>query len=254
MHPHHYVWLIWAGAFLIPWAILYWILPSHRRAMWWGSVFMALFGLTEPLFVPEYWNPPSLFDLAWRTGFDIESIIFSFAIGGIGVALYNAITRKKLVPVPEHEKHHRRHRFHYFALAAPFVAFPILYFLPWNPIYAGIAAMTAGAAANVLCRPDLKRNTLIGGLLFLGIYTVFLTGLEWTAPGYIEQVWNLQALSGITIAAFPVEELLFGFCFGLFWTGVYEHFNWMSSSDAGGSLFPSSRTGRHIHTTQRTGA
>jgi hypothetical protein len=32
--------------------------------------------LTEPLFVPDYWNPPSLFDLARRSGFDIESVIF----------------------------------------------------------------------------------------------------------------------------------------------------------------------------------
>jgi hypothetical protein len=173
---YQYVWLAWSSAFLLPWVALYWAFPTHRRAMRWASVLMAPFGLTEPLFVPEYWNPPSLFDLAWRTGFDIESIVFSFAIGGIGAALYNVITRRKLVPVSAHEKHDERHRFHYIALALPFVAFPILYFLPWNPIYAGIAAMIAGAAANVLCRPDLKRNTLIGGLLFLGIYTVFLTG------------------------------------------------------------------------------
>jgi hypothetical protein len=229
---YQYVWLAWSSAFLLPWVALYWAFPTHRRAMRWASVLMAPFGLTEPLFVPEYWNPPSLFDLAWRTGFDIESIVFSFAIGGIGAALYNVITRRKLVPVSAHEKHDERHRFHYIALALPFVAFPILYFLPWNPIYAGIAAMIAGAAANVLCRPDLKRNTLIGGLLFLGIYTVFLTGLEWTAPGYIEQVWNLKALSGVAVAGLPLEELLFGFSFGLFWTVVYEHFNWMRSVTA----------------------
>ncbi|MBM3357817.1 MAG: hypothetical protein FJY54_08830 [Betaproteobacteria bacterium] len=230
MRPYHYVWLIWSAGFLVPWLVLYWAFPVHRRAMLWASVFMAPFGLTEPLFVPEYWNPPSLFDLAWRTGFDIESIIFSFAIGGIAAVLYNVITRRSLVAVPERERHHERHRFHYFALALPFALFPILYFLPWNPIYAGIAAMIAGAVANVLCRPDLMRNTLIGGLLFLGFYTVFLTGLEWTAPGYIKQVWNLKALSGVAIAVFPLEELLFGFCFGLFWTGVYEHFTWHRSS------------------------
>jgi hypothetical protein len=40
-------------------------------------------GLTEPFFVPEYWTPPSLFNLTEKTGFDIESLIFSFAIDGI---------------------------------------------------------------------------------------------------------------------------------------------------------------------------
>jgi lycopene cyclase-like protein len=223
---YHLVWFYWSAAFLIPWIALYLAFPAHRRMMWWASLFMAPFGLSEPLFVPEYWLPPSLFELAARTGFDIESLVFSFAIGGIGAVLYNAIFPGKLATVSGHERHRRRHRFHYAALATPFIAFPVLYFLPWNPIYAGIAAMTAGAAANVLCRPDLKLNTLVGGLLFLGLYIVFLVGLKWLAPGYIEHVWNLKALSGVLPYGLPLEELLFGFSFGLYWTGVYEHFNW----------------------------
>lgn len=223
---YQHVWLLWSVAFLLPWAALYLAFPVHRRSMRWGSVFMAPFGLTEPLFVPEYWNPPSLFDLAQRTGFDIESIIFCFAIGGIGAALYNVITRQRLAPVPDHERRQGRHRFHYAALVLPFAAFPALYFGPWNPIYAGIVAMVAGAVANALCRPDLKRNMFVGGLLFLGLYIAFLTGLKWFAPGYIEQVWNLSALSGIAPLGFPIEELLFALGFGLYWTGVYEHFTW----------------------------
>jgi hypothetical protein len=227
MPNEQYIWLIWSSAFLIPWLTLYALAPAHRGAMWKTSLFMMPFGLTEPLFVPEYWNPPSLFDLAQRTGFDIESLIFSFAIGGIGAVLYNLITRQQLQKIAGHERHDPRHRFHKFALALPFALFPVLYFLPWNPIYAGIAAMAAGAVATVLCRPDLARNALIGGLLFLGIYTVFLLGLEWTAPGFIGRVWNLDALSGVSIYGLPVEELLFGFGFGLFWSGLYEHAAWM---------------------------
>jgi hypothetical protein len=91
-------------------------------------------------------------------------------------------------------------------------------------IYAAIAAMIAGAVAVAWCRPDLKPNALAGGMLFLAIYTVFLLGLKWSVPGYIEQVWNLEALSGILIYGLPIEELLFGFAFGLVWTGMYEHF------------------------------
>lgn len=220
----HYVWLVWSSAFLVPWLLLFLAFDQHRRQMWWTSLLMAPFGLTEPLFVPEYWNPPSLFELAQRSGFDIESIIFSFAIGGIGSVLYNIITRKRLAPLQLGERHHSRDRRHRWALATPFALFPFLYFLPWNVIYAGIAAMIAGAVAAVLCRPDLKSNTLVGGGLFLAIYTIFLLGLKWSAPGYIEQVWNLKALSGIVIYGLPIEELLFGFAFGLFWSGMYEHF------------------------------
>lgn len=176
--------------------------------------------------LPEYWNPPSLFDLAQRTGFDIESLIFCFAIGGIGAALYNAFTRRSLAPMHSAERLSGRHRFHRLALAAPFVVFPLLYFLPWNPIYPGIAALAAGGAANALCRPDLARNTLIGGALFFALYAAFMLLLRVSAPGYIEQVWNLADLSGVRVAGIPLEELAFGFAFGLYWSGVYEHFTW----------------------------
>lgn len=226
---YHYVWLIWSCAFLLPWGLLYALFPRHRRTMWYSSVFMAPFGLTEPLFVPEYWNPPSLFDLAQRTGFDIESFIFSFAIGGIAAVLYNIVLHQRIEVLSHGERLHRRHHWHRWALAAPFALFPIFYFMPGNPIYAGIAVMVLGALAAVFCRPDLIANTLLGGVLFLALYWIFLLGLEWSAPGYIEQVWNLKALSGIGIYGVPIEELLFGFSFGLVWAGIYEHFTWKRS-------------------------
>jgi hypothetical protein len=72
--------------FLLPWAWLYLANPGHRKVMWRTSLVTALLGLTEPIYVPIYWNQPSLFELAQRTGFDIESLIFAFAIGGIGSA------------------------------------------------------------------------------------------------------------------------------------------------------------------------
>jgi hypothetical protein len=227
---YHYVWLVWSSAFLFLWVLLYALFPQRRSAMWRASVSMAPFGLTEPIFVPAYWSPPSLFDLAQRTGFDIESFIFSFAIGGIGAVLYNIILSKRTELLSPAERHDRRHRWHGWALGAPFVLFAILYFLPWNPIYAGIVAMVLGAITAVLCRPDLKSNTLLGGVLFLAFYSVFLFGLQWSAPGYVERVWNLKALSGIMIYGVPVEELMFGFSFGLMWTGLYEHFSWKRSA------------------------
>jgi hypothetical protein len=68
MNSDQYIWLIWSGGFLISWIILRAAFPAQRRVMWWSSVFTAPFGLTEPLFVPEYWNPLCLFDLAQKTG------------------------------------------------------------------------------------------------------------------------------------------------------------------------------------------
>jgi len=223
---YHYVWFFWASAFLVPWTLLYIVQPAIRRQMLEVSAATSLLGLTEPLFVPEYWNPPTLFELAQRTGFDIESLIFCFAIGGIAAVLYNGLARRRLISVHEAEQSLGRHRLHRLVLAAPFVAFLPLYFLPWNPIYPGIVALALGGAANVACRPDLARGTLIGGALFLMLYAALMLLLVVSAPGYIEGVWNLNDLSAVLIAGIPLEELAFGFAFGLYWAGVYEHFTW----------------------------
>ncbi|HVS15354.1 MAG TPA: lycopene cyclase domain-containing protein [Thermoanaerobaculia bacterium] len=233
MIPDAWVWTMWSFAFLIPWAVLYARYPRHRRSMLWASVFTAPFGLTEPLFVPEYWNPPSLFDLAQTTGFDLESLVFCFGIGGVGAVLYNVATGRRTVALPDEERRHSRHRFHRWVLAAPFLVFAALLPLGWNPIYPGILAMFGGAVATVACRPDLRWNVALGGFLFLAYYLIFLVGLEVTAPGYVERVWNLDALSGIRPLGLPIEELLFGLGFGAYWAGVYEHFTWRAARPRG---------------------
>jgi hypothetical protein len=227
---YHFVWLIWAVAFMLPWIMLFIVRPKLRRPIFWASVLTTPLGLTEPLFVPAYWNPPSLFDLAQRTGFDIESLIFTFATGGIAFVGYRA-----LVHAPESRLDHvahlaARHRWHGAALVSPFLVFMALVSLPTNPIHAAIGALLAGALATQLCRPDLWRNTLIGGLLFLGLYVVFLFGLKWLWPGYIEAVWNLPALLQWRPAGLPIEELGFGFSFGMYWSSAYEHFAWRAPS------------------------
>jgi hypothetical protein len=201
--------------------------------MLWASVFTMPFGLTEPLFVPSYWNPPSLFDLARTTGFDIESLVFSFGIGGVAAVLYNAITRRRLEAIHADHRGEPRHRFHRWALVAPFLAFVPLYLLPWNPIDAAVAAMTLGSAAAVWCRLDLSMKILASGGLFLAYYILFLLGLEWSAPGYIARVWNLEALSGIRLGVMPLEELLFAVAFGMYWAGIYEHATWTRSRSVG---------------------
>jgi hypothetical protein len=229
---YHYVWLVWSVGFLVPWGVLLYLArPSARVQMVKVSAATSLLGLSEPLFVPEYWNPPTLFDLAQRTGFDIESLVFCFAIGGIATVLYNSLARRAVVPAHPGERALHRHRLHLLAMAAPFATFPALYFLPWNPIYPGIAALAVGGAANALCRPDLLRNTLIGGASFLALYAVFMLLLRTLAPGYIEQVWNLPALSGLLLAGIPLEELAFGAAFGAYWSGLYEHFRWQQGDE-----------------------
>ena len=226
---YHYVWLAWSSGFLLPWLALYGTKPRFRSVMWRVSLVTAVFGLTERIWVPSYWNPPSLFELTRRTGFDIESFIFSFALGGIGTVLYDALTSRRFAPVSATEERGPWHRFHAVAVWLPIVLFVPLYFLPWNPIYPAILCMAIGSIASGICRPDLKWKGIVGGFAFLLLYAMFMLGLVWFTPGYIAQVWNLPALSGVLVGGIPLEELLFGFGFGWYWAGIYEHFTWSAS-------------------------
>lgn len=219
-------WLIFSLILLGIWAVIFIVKPLLRKEMLWVSLFTMPFGLTEPLFVPEYWSPPSLFNLAATTGFDIESLIFSFAVGGIGAVLYEAVFKVKHSKISKKEMHKKRHRFHKLAIGSPVIVFLLLFFLTsMNPIYSASIAMFVGGIAAILCRPDLNRNVWLGGVTFTILYFVFFLFINLIFPSFVNH-WNLEALSGILILRVPLEELMFAFTFGMMWSSVYEHILW----------------------------
>ena len=63
-------WLVFSLILFVIWIIIF-IFSKSKEEMFIVSLFTMPFGLTEPLFVPAYWNPPSLFNLAADIGFDI---------------------------------------------------------------------------------------------------------------------------------------------------------------------------------------
>lgn len=222
-----YVWLIWSLIILALWFIIYLTQKEVRKEMLKMSLITMPFGLTEPLFVPEYWFPPSLFGLAEKTGFDIESLLFSFAIGGIGTVLYNLIFKSTYALIPPGDRKHSRHTLHRYILIFPVIAFGVLsFFTDLNHIYCGIIAMFLGGLATLYCRPDLKGKIWVGGLLFTVLYFVYFASILPFYPQYVELYWNLNNLSHIIILGIPIEELLFAFTFGMYWSGLYEHLYW----------------------------
>ena len=223
----HYVWLIWSLIILALWAVIFAYKKDSRKKMLKMSLITMPFGLTEPLFVPEYWFPPSLFDLAEKTGFDIESLIFSFAIGGIGTVLYNLIFKRGFAEIAQSERIHNRHRLHVYILLMPALVFIILaIFTSLNHIYCGITALFIGALATLYCRPDLKNKIWVGGILFAVLYFIYFRSILHFYPQYVELNWNLENLTHILVLGIPIEELLFAFTFGMYWSSLYEHIYW----------------------------
>ncbi|MDD1665030.1 MAG: lycopene cyclase domain-containing protein [Methanomicrobiales archaeon] len=216
------VWFSWSLLLLCIWGLVYAALksPESRHEMLVVSAWTSLLAVTEPLFVPAYWNPPSLFGLAQSTGFDIESFIFSFGIGGLAVVLYELI-----IPV-RHVPFRKKHTHLYYPLALVFtpVLFVVITLLTRiNPIYSAIIALLSGGCLVLVVRWDLRRKMVLSAVIFLGLYSAYFLTLVVSAPGYVERVWDLKALSGLEILGIPLEELAFAFSFGFFWSGVYEY-------------------------------
>lgn len=225
--PETNVWFIWSLGLLTVWLSVFVLFRAARRRMLGAGLLTMPFGFSEPLFVPAYWSPPSLFDLARRTGFDIESLIFCFAIGGLGIVLYDLIFKVEHEAMTWDERRHRRHRFHFWTLASPFLVFTFLYFLTdMNPIYTAGISMFVGGFAAIWCRPDLKVKIWVSGAMFTIFYFIYFVPLNLIVPGYVQKVWTLQSLSGILVLGVPLEELLFAFTFGMLWSSYYEHLNW----------------------------
>lgn len=155
-----YVWFIWSIIILALWAVVYCYKKDSRKEMLKMSWITMPFGLTEPLFVPDYWHPPSVFDLAEKTGFDIESLIFSFAIGGIGTVLYNIIFIRRNVKIPQSERNHDMHKLHVYILFVPFIIFLALSpFTPLSHIYCGI--LEPKKSDQIICIRHSNRRVII---------------------------------------------------------------------------------------------
>ncbi len=224
-----YAWLIWSLLLLIIWIVLFISLKDEisKKEMIVVSLWTSLLGFLEPVFVPAYWTPPSLFNLAVNTGFDIESFIFAFGVGGLAVVLYERMFKVHHKKISDTEKHSAKHKYHLLALSSAPIIFLFLYlFTSLNPIYSTFISLISGGLFTWYCRPDLKKKMLISAVAFTVFYFIYFLTLDMMFPGYTIRAWNMSAISGILIVGVPIEELMFAFGLGFLWSSVYEHIKW----------------------------
>ena len=196
--------------------------------MLWVSGLTTTLGLTEPIFIPKYWAPLTLFDWGRKYHLDIESFIFSFAVGGVAAVIYESVSGWRDKKLTDHVRQQKRHRLHTWAVLAPIPTFAFFFLLtPINPIYSTIIGLLAGIVATRYCRPDLGDLMKKSALIFSAIYfVIFFVIFVIIFPDYVQMYWNLKDISGILIFGVPLEELLFAGSLGAMWGGLYEHLTW----------------------------
>lgn len=227
--------------------------PDTMREFWWASFACALLGVTEPLFVPEYWSPPSVFQVGrW----DFESFVFCFACGGITAAFpevpaarrfftrlgnqladlletisrailsfvtQGALASRQVPREPDAPATRSEIAQDNLILAAVFLgALGTTAHLGLNIIYDTSLVCVAMAMLIAWWRPMLRWQILSGGFTFTLVYAITLRLVGAYSPTFYTDYWNLPALSNIWILGAPAEEYLFALTLGLFWAPLYE--------------------------------
>jgi len=230
---YHFSYLVGTLLFVVAWMLCLLLGTRYRRQSLWGSVVSAPFALTSILFIPQYWTPPSLFNLDARYKVGMEDFLWAAAVGGIAsvigeIALEERLTRSR------QEKRKR----HY----APFLVLGILLVVLqlWHPgktIYNMIAALSVCALVLLLLRPDLCWLQAIGAVTFTVLYWMLFELLLRLYPNFIPQFYTIKNLLGIYVLGVPIEELLFAASGGAVWSVAYEYLQGYRLRTSGGFRF-----------------
>lgn len=219
MHNYHYSYLVGALLFAAAWLACYFLGKKYRTEIRWGTLISAPMALTSILFVPQYWTPPSLFDLDQRIRVGIEDFLWAAAVGGIASAVAEILLKERLFTLRKVAR--KRHYAPFVLVAGVFIALEL-----WHPektIYNCIIAFAIGAVVIAFLRSDLIPTMITGALSFTALYfTLFLVFL-FLYPGFIQRYYNVPNLLGVYIAGVPIEELLFAGSGGAIWSVAYEY-------------------------------
>ncbi len=214
---HPYAYLIGDFIFLSLWLLLFLIRKDLRREMIMMSVVGAIFAPAALIFLPDYWYPDHILG---NFHLGIEDYLFAFAIAGIGGVIYE-VTFGKTHTICECRKRSKKDLLIISSVAIAILLVLTLIF-KLNSIYSNYAAFLAIFGFIIFFRKDLLWQSLISG--FMVGFLMFLFYQVWIAiyPGIIQHWWKLQNISGILVFGVPLEEIIWGFSWGIAGGSLYE--------------------------------
>ena len=219
MQNYHYSYLVGVLIFGAAWLACYLIGKSYRAEIRWGTLISAPMALTSILFVPQYWTPPSLFDLDQRIRVGIEDVLWAAAVGGIASVVAEILLKERLSALRKGVR--KRHLAPFVVVVVVFIVFELWH--PGKTICNTIIAFAIGAAVIAVLRSDLIPTMFIGALSFALLYFALFLVFLFLYPGFIQRYYNIPNLLGIYLLGVPLEELLFAGTGGAIWSVAYEY-------------------------------
>lgn len=219
MPDYHYSYLVGVLIFGAAWVVCYIVGKKYRAEIRWGTLIAAPMALTSLLFIPQYWTPPSLFDLDNKIRVGIEDVLWAAAVGGIASVVGEILLEERLSTIRKAGR--RRHFAPFVILVVVFVA--LEYWHPGKTIYNTIIAFAVGALVVAYRRSDLVPTMLTGALSFAVLYFALFLCFLFLYPEFVRRYYTIQNLLGIYVAGVPIEELLFAATGGAIWSVAYEY-------------------------------
>jgi hypothetical protein len=216
---YHYSYLVGALIFDAAWLACYLLGKNYRAEIRWGTMISAPLALTSILFVPQYWTPPSLFDLDQKIRVGIEDFLWAAAVGGIASVVAEILLKERLSRL--RKVAHKRHFAPFVVIVVVFIALEL-----WHKdktIYNCIIAFAIGAIVIAVLRSDLIPTMLIGALSFTALYFVLFLIVLLLYPDFVNRFYNIPKLLAIYVRGVPIEELLFAGTGGAIWSVAYEY-------------------------------
>ena len=216
---YHYSYLVGVLIFWAAWIVSSIFGKRYRAEIRWGSLIAAPLALTSLLFVPQYWTPPSLFNLDKTIRVGIEDFLWAAAVGGLASVVGELLLKERLAAT---RKLQRKRRY------APFV-FAVVVFVvleAWHPgktMENTIISLAFGALTLAYLRPDLLPLMLTSALSFTALYFFLFLCFLFFYPEFVQRYYNLPNLLGIYFLGVPIEELLFAATGGAVWSAAYEY-------------------------------
>ncbi len=219
MQNYHYSYLVGALIFGSAWLACYFLGKNYRAEIRWGTLISAPMALTSILFIPQYWTPPSLFDLDQKVKVGIEDFLWAAAVGGIASVVAEILLKERLSVM--RRTAHKRHFAPFVVVVAVFTALDL-----WHrdkTIYNTIIAFAVGAIVIAVLRSDLIPTMLIGALSFTALYFVLFLIVLLLYPDFVNRFYTIPKLLGVYVRGVPIEELLFAGTGGAIWSVAYEY-------------------------------
>jgi len=205
-----YSYLGYSLIFLVIWVIFYLLRPDLRRPMLIFSLLITPLGpFSEVWFLKDYWRRPTI------TGYPIsvEDAIFAFASAGIVYGIYKIFFRMNVVQGDEASGRAWLVIAYILLTVLPLLIFTDL--LHVNSIFSSALSFFLIAILIWVLRPNLRKPSLLSGVLILILFFLVYKVMQVMFPGAIEYWCTGCNPLGVRISGINLEELVWDFSWGL---------------------------------------